>query len=208
LPESRIDAERQSAGLAGLAVAGGQATRTLAYTWELIRVRNTLVGINTGRPNRLVADAIARNLIPELTGYASMRREVRYGRKSRIDLLLEQSGRPTCLVEVKNVTLRRSLGDGAPVEFPDSVTLRGARHLAELSMAVRQGHRAVMLYIAQRSDSDRLVFACDLDAIYGRAVLAAAEVGVESLGYCCHVDVEEVRLGEMIRVDLPVLATA
>jgi sugar fermentation stimulation protein A len=185
-----------------------KAARTLAYTWELIRVGKALVGINTGRPNRLVADALARDVIPELSGYASMRREVRYGRNSRIDLLLEQPGRPTCLVEVKNVTMRRSLGDGAPVEFPDSVTLRGARHLAELSMAVRQGHRAVMLYIAQRSDADRLAFACDLDAAYGRAVLVAAEAGVESVGYRCHVDVEEVRLAEMIRVELPVLATA
>ena len=167
-----------------------KATRILAYTWELIRVGQALVGINTGRPNRLVADALSRDLIPELSGYSSLRREVRYGRNCRIDLLLEQPGRPTCLVEVKNVTMRRSLGTGGPIEFPDSVTARGLKQIAELADEARRGNRAVMLYIAQRSDAERLAFASDLDPAYGRAVLAAADAGVESYGYRCQVDVE------------------
>ena len=185
-----------------------KATRTLAYTWELIRVGQALVGINTGRPNRLVADALSRDLIPELSGYSSMRREVRYGRDSRIDLLLEQPGRPTCLVEVKNVIMRRNLGSGGPIEFPDSATSRGVKHLGELTAAVRRGNRAVMLYIAQRSDAERLAFASDLDPAYGRAVLAAADAGVESYCYRCHVDVEGVRLAEMMSVDAPARAPA
>jgi sugar fermentation stimulation protein A len=185
-----------------------KATRTLAYTWELIRVGHVLVGINTDRPNRLVAEALAQDRIPELSGYVSLRREVRYGRNCRIDLLLEHPGRPTCLVEVKNVTMRRSLGDGAPIEFPDSVTLRGSKHLAELADAVRQGNRAVMLYIAQRQDGDRLAFASDLDPVYGRSVRAAVAAGVESLCYRCRVDVEEVRIEEMIPVELPTEAPA
>ena len=185
-----------------------KATRTLAFTWELIRVGEALVGINTGRPNRLVADALAHDLIPELSGYSSIRREVRYGRNCRIDLLLEEPGRPTCLVEVKNVTMRRSLGVSGPIEFPDSVTARGVKQLAELAAAVRRGNRAVMLYIAQRSDADRLAFASDLDPAYGRAVLAAAEAGVESYCYGCHVNLEEVRLGKTIQMDAPALAPA
>ena len=150
---SRIDAERQPAGLAGLAVAGGQGNPNARLHWELIRVGNALVGINTGRPNRLGHRRARPRPHPRACRLCFDAAGVRYGRKSRIDLLLEQPGRPTCLVEVKNVTMRRSLGDGAPVEFPDRLHWRGARHLAELSMAVRQGHRAVMLYIAQRSDS-------------------------------------------------------
>ncbi len=185
-----------------------KATRTLAYTWELIRVGQTLVGINTGLPNRLVADALARDRIPELSGYSSVRREVRYGRNCRIDLLLEEPGRPTCLVEVKNVTMRRSLGTSGPIEFPDSVTARGIKQLAELAAAVRRGNRAVLLYIAQRSDADRLAFASDLDPAYGRAVLATAEAGVESYSYGCHVNLEEVRIGEMMQVEAPTLAPA
>lgn len=183
-------------------------TRTLAYTWELIRVGEALVGINTGRPNRLVADALARDRIPELSGYSSMRREVRYGRNCRIDLLLERPGRPTCLVEIKNVTMRRSLGNGGPIEFPDSVTARGVKQLSELADEARRGNRAVMLYVAQRSDAQRLAFASDVDPAYGRAVLAAADAGVESYCYRCHVDVEGVRLAEMMSVEAPARAPA
>ena len=183
-------------------------TRTLAYSWELVRVGNCLVGIDTGRPNRLVAEALAQDRIPELSGYTSVRREVRYGRNSRIDLLLESPGRPTCLVEVKNVTLKRGFGARSPVEFPDSRTARGAKHLAELAEAAERGDRAVMLYIAQRPDADRLAFAFDLDPEFARAVRAAADAGVESRCYRCHVDVEEVRLEEPIPVELPAAVRA
>jgi sugar fermentation stimulation protein A len=185
-----------------------KTNRALAYSWELIRVGNFLVGINTGRPNWLVAEALAQDRIPELSGYASVRREVRYGRNSRIDLLLESPGRPTCLVEVKNVTLKRGFGDRSRVEFPDSITLRGAKHLAELAKAAERGNRAVMLYIAQRPDADRLAFASDLDPKYARAARAAADAGVESLCYRCRVDVEEVRLEEVIPVELPTAVPA
>ena len=107
--------------------------RTLRYTWELVRVGDTLVGINTGRPNGLVAGAIAGGGIPELAGYQRLRREVRYGGNCRIDLLLDGDGRPPCYVEVKNVTLKRDPAADAPVEFPDSITQRGRKHLAALA---------------------------------------------------------------------------
>lgn len=171
--------------------------RKLPLTWELVRVGDALVGINTGRPNALVAEAVTAGVIAELAGYTRIRREVRYGRNSRIDLLLESGERAPCYMEVKNVTLRRG-GDAAPAEFPDAVTARGARHLVELSAMAAAGARAVMLYLVQRPDADRFALARDIDPAYARAFLAAEQHGVEMLCYGCKVSVEEIRVEQAI----------
>jgi sugar fermentation stimulation protein A len=163
------------------------AKRALPFTWELIRIGEHLVGINTGRPNALVSEAIACGTIAELKGYSALRREVRYGRNSRVDLLLEAEGRPKCFVEVKNVTLRRYDGPSAAVEFPDSVTVRGSKHLDELSEQVRLGDRAVMVFLAQRSDARRFRIADDVDPVYAERLQAARAVGVEAIVYACRV---------------------
>lgn len=177
--------------------------RVLRWTWELIRVGEALVGINTNRTNDLVAEAVRLQRIPELVGYTSVRREVRYGRNSRIDLLLEAPDRPTCFVEVKNVTLRRGTTADWPVEFPDSVTGRGAKHLAALADAVAQGHRAVMLYVAQRADARHLRLAADIDPGYVAAAAQASAAGVESICYRCRVDMNEVLVANAIPIDCP-----
>jgi sugar fermentation stimulation protein A len=181
--------------------ASDNPQRKLAYTWELVEAAETLVGINTGLANRIVADGIAAGSIRELAGYPSLRREVPYGRRSRIDLLLEAEDRPPCLVEVKNVTMRRDPAGCGPCEFPDAVTARGAKHLHELAEAVRQGRRAVMFYLMQRGDSGRLSIAADIDPAYGAAFRQAVAAGVEVLCYRCDVGVLGVRLagpGEII----------
>lgn len=164
--------------------------RKLAYGWELERVESGLVGIHTGRPNIIVAEAIAAGRIPELAGYAAARREVAYGRNSRIDLLLTDPERPPCWVEVKNVHLRR----GARAEFPDCVTLRGAKHLEELGDRVEAGERAVMVYLVQRGDCDRFAIAAELDPGYARAFARAADRGVELLCYDCDVRTDGIDL--------------
>lgn len=158
--------------------------RTLPYTWELIQVNGGLVGINTAHPNALAAEAIRGGRIAELTGYTGLRREVRYGRNSRIDILLERGCRPDCYVEVKNVHLKRT--DAA--EFPDCVTARGAKHLDELADMVRGGFRAVMLYIVQRTDCRRFAIAADIDPAYGAALRRAMAAGVEVLCYGCTIE--------------------
>jgi sugar fermentation stimulation protein A len=177
--------------------------RKLKYTWELIRVGETLVGINTGHPNAIVAEAVAAGEIPELSGYTSARREVKYGRNSRIDLLLEGPGRPRCFVEVKNVTLKRESGPDYPVEFPDAVTARGTKHLLELLERVREGDRAVMMYLVQRDDADRFALADDIDPTYAEAFERATAAGVEALCYRCRVSPREIRISRAVRISRP-----
>lgn len=160
--------------------------RKLAYTWELAEVEGGLVGVNTAHPNAIVAEAIAAGRIPELAGYAAMKREVRYGENSRIDILLTDPNRPRCLVEVKNVHLRRAeIGDGCVAEFPDAVTERGAKHLRELAAAVAAGDRAVMLYLVQRTDCTTFSLAGDIDPAYAEAFAIARAAGVEAIAYTC-----------------------
>ena len=165
--------------------------RALPLTLELVEADGTLVGINTSRPNRLAEEAITGGRIPALAGYASLRREVRYGRNCRVDLLLEGPGLPPCYVEVKNVHLRREEG---LAEFPDCVTARGARHLVELAEMVAAGNRAVMLYVVQRADCRRFSLAADLDPAYARAFAAAREQGVEALCWACDVSTGGIEL--------------
>lgn len=172
--------------------------RKLPYTLELVRAGG-LVGVNTGWPNALAEEAIRGGLIPELAGYPSLRREVRYGKNSRIDILLEGGGRPPCLVEVKNVHLRR--GENTVAEFPDCVTARGAKHLVELQGMVKEGHRAVMLYVVQREDCDRFRLAADLDPVYAAGFAAARAGGVEALCYSCKVGPEVLELAGPLPIE-------
>jgi sugar fermentation stimulation protein A len=168
-------------------------TRKYRHTWEMCEVDlgdgPTLVGINTGYPNKLVAEAIEAGRIKELKGYETLRREVKYGKNSRIDLLLEDAKKGLCYVEIKNVHMMRALGKA---EFPDSITERGAKHLAEMSDMVRQGHRAVMMYLIQRGDAKRLTLARDVDPKYGLAFDAAMAAGVEILAYSCKMSPDEI----------------
>jgi sugar fermentation stimulation protein A len=154
--------------------------RRLSWSWRLAELPGgRLAGIDTGLPNRLVAEALARDAIPELAGHA-WRREVRYGAASRVDFLGTGPGGAETWLEVKNVHLRRG-GDLA--EFPDCVTVRGTRHLRELAAMAAAGRRAVMLYVIQRDDCGRFGLAADLDPAYAAAFAAARAAGVEALAY-------------------------
>ncbi|WP_186398007.1 DNA/RNA nuclease SfsA [Stappia sp. P2PMeth1] len=163
--------------------------RKLKYSWEIVEADGALVGINTAHPNGLVEEALTARLIPELAGFSGLRREVKYGRNSRIDILLEGlDGRPV-YVEVKNVHLMRQAG---LAEFPDSVTARGAKHLVEMGDMVAEGARAAMVYLVQRPDCDHLSFAADIDPAYAAAFVAAKARGVEAYAIGCRVTPEEI----------------
>jgi sugar fermentation stimulation protein A len=170
-------------------------TRKYPHTWEMVEADlgqgPTLVGINTNHPNRLVSEAIASSEIPEVAGYASLRREVKYGLSSRIDILLEDPAKGLAYVEIKNVHLSRKAG---LAEFPDSPTERGVKHLIELSAMVAAGHRAVMLYLIQRSDAEAFTLAPDIDPLYSAAFEAARAAGVEAIAYDCVLSPEEIAI--------------
>jgi sugar fermentation stimulation protein A len=173
--------------------------RKLAHSWELIEVDfgagAELVGINTTHPNALAAEAIAAGLFAELAGYPAVRREVKYGKNSRVDFLLEAPERPPCYVEIKNVHLMRR---PRIAEFPDAVTKRGAKHLAELSDMVAAGHRAVMLFLIQIGSAERFALARDIDPGYGRAFDLARAAGVEALAYRCRLTHDGIEVAEPV----------
>lgn len=178
--------------------------RKLKWTWELVRVGDGLVGINTSWPNLLVAEACAEGLIPEVAGYDTVRREVKYGKNSRIDVLLEKADGSRCYVEVKNVTLAR----GGHAEFPDAVTARGAKHLVEMTDMVAEGHRAVMVYLVQREDCEAFRVAADIDPAYRDALALAMSRGVEAVCWACTVTPESITVTRPLplRLDAPVAA--
>jgi sugar fermentation stimulation protein A len=170
------------------------AKRKLKYDWQLIELGSgARVGINTAQPNRIAREALEAGQIRALTGYESLRSEVKYGRNSRIDFLLEDTQKPPCYVEVKSVTLSRENG---LAQFPGSVTTRGLKHLQELSLIAQSGQRAVMLYIAQRDDCTRFSPAADIDPEYALGLTLAIKAGVEVLVYDCVLSLTEIRLGK------------
>lgn len=171
--------------------------RKLAWSWQLVDDGSSLVGVHTGKANALVEDAINAGHILELTGYKSLRREVKYGENSRIDLLLEDPERPTAYVEVKSVTLSRTKG---LAEFPDSKTARGAKHMVELAEMAKQGHRAVVFFLVQRSDCLSMQPAADIDPKYAESLTTALAAGVEVLCYSCRLTPDEITLDHRLEV--------
>ena len=167
--------------------------KKLKFGWRLVDHENGhFTGVDTSVPNRALKAAFLAHQVPGLQDYDLVRSEVKYGAGSRIDFLLTGQG-PDTYVEVKSVTLSRTPG---LAEFPDSVTARGAKHLGELAQMVAQGHRAIMLYLVQRTDCDTVTLARDLDPKYGAAFDAATGVEVMAIG--CTIDTKGVQVGNAL----------
>lgn len=187
--------------------ASNNPKRKYPLTWELVEVSSIasapnnlhtdFICINTHRANALVEEALHNDVIKELQGYESIRREVKYGNSSRIDLLLQSFGQPDCYVEVKSVTLSVGAGRGL---FPDAVTQRGTRHLEELTSMVRQGARAVLLFCVQHTGIDYIEPAVDIDPVYAKALAQAQENGVEILAYKSAITPEKMVLKQALPV--------
>lgn len=179
----------------------GNPKRKYRHTWEIVSVgagEQALAGINTGRANALVKEAIEAGAIPDLNGYTNIRSEVKYGEEnSRIDLLLE-SPEQLCYVEIKNLTL----GEGNIGYFPDAVTERGRKHLRELEAMVQQGHRAVLLFCVQHTGVTVARPADHIDPKYGEALRHAHGNGVEVMAWQCAMNASEIRVVRPLPVEL------
>lgn len=175
--------------------------KKLRFGWRLVdHETGHFTGVDTSLPNRMLRAALEAGEVAGLTGYQAVRPEVKYGAGSRVDFLLSAPARPDAYVEVKSVTLSRQ---PRLAEFPDARTARGTKHLSELSNMVGQGHRAVMLYLIQRTDCDRFTLAHDIDPAYATAYAEARKAGVETLCFDCRISPEGVALGTAKRVEIP-----
>lgn len=173
--------------------------RKYPFTWEIATTpAGDLAGINTGRANALVVEAINDGVVTELQGYDELRTEVKYGEEnSRIDILLSgEQGQ--CYVEIKNCTL---LEDDNKGYFPDAVSTRGTKHLRELIAMVEAGHRAVLLFCVQHSGIKSVAPAAHIDAAYAETFAEAVNAGVEVLAYRAQMSAEEIKLVQALPVD-------
>ncbi|MGC9353571.1 MAG: DNA/RNA nuclease SfsA [Mariniphaga sp.] len=170
--------------------------RKTRFTWEMIKINGDWVGINTGNPNKLAFEAISKGEIPGLDNYTIVRREVKFG-DSRFDVFAENENEQ-CFVEVKNVTLK----EGKYALFPDAVTTRGQKHLKTLLEVKKQGMRAVMLYIVQRSDVEIFAPAKEIDPDYAKALKDAVSEGVEVIAMQAKVTPEKIELVKKLPVEI------
>jgi sugar fermentation stimulation protein A len=168
--------------------------RRLRHTLEMIRAGRAWVGVNPLRANAVVARALESALLPELSGYARVEREVAAGPGTRLDFRLE--GRPPAWLEVKSVTF----AEGATGLFPDSVTKRGHRHLETLMRLRRAGARAGLIFLVQRADCERVTPADAIDPAYGSALRRAARSGVEIFALGARVTAREIRVERRLPV--------
>ncbi|RVU38053.1 DNA/RNA nuclease SfsA [Hwanghaeella grinnelliae] len=178
-------------------------TAKLDWRWELTESDGDFVCINTSRANTIVGEALNAGEVPALSAYSTVRPEVKYGKSSRIDFLLEEDNLPPAYVEVKSVTLRRPEGDDPQAaEFPDSVTKRGAKHLDELIEVGKTGARAIMFFLVQRGDCTHFRAAADIDPVYSAALKRAVAEGVEVLCYKAQISIDGITLGPSLPLDL------
>lgn len=195
-----------SGSMKGCALAGAPVwlsesdnpKRKLKYTWELIRTPDSMIGINTQVPNKLVKSAIEHGLIDELNGFDRVRSEVTTSKGTRLDLALEDAGGNRCFVEIKNCTLV----ENGTAMFPDAVTTRGQKHLDELMDLVAAGHRGVIFYLIQRTDARVFTPAAAIDPTYAEKLNQARDRGVEIITRDTRIDPSVIRINRPVPVDL------
>ena len=195
-----------SGSMKGCAIPGSQVwlsvsdnpKRKYKHTWELIKVPETMIGINTLVPNKLVKQFIENGLIQELSGYDRVKAEVKTSRHTRLDLLLENEAGEKCYVEIKNCTL---VEEGTAM-FPDAVTVRGQKHLDELEHLVSLGHRGIIFFLIQRMDAKAFKPAAMIDKVYAEKLKKAVENGVEIIVRDTVINTQVIQIRNIVPVHL------
>lgn len=168
-----------------------QPSRKLKYSLEMLHNGQTWIGINTSKANDIVHEALKDKMIPSLSHYNCIKREQKIG-ESRIDFYLSISDDTLgCYIEVKNVTL---LGEEKIAYFPDSISLRGQKHLQELIHIKKSGSRAIIFYLVQREDIRLFKPAAHIDPVYAKLLKEAEREGVEIMVYECCVSPAEIKV--------------
>lgn len=172
--------------------------RKYPYTWELTETQNgALICVNTLWANRLTKEALEQGRVSELSGYSTLKSEVKYGaERSRIDFMLQADFRPDCYIEVKSVTLaEKDFGF-----FPDAITERGQKHLRELMSVAAEGKRAVIFFAVLHSAITRFSPARHIDAKYAQLLIEAQRKGVEILVYKAELSAGSMTLKEPLPI--------
>lgn len=169
--------------------------RKYAWTLEMVQVGDIWVGVNTARTNKIVHEALTRGIIDKWGKILSIRTEVRVSEKSRLDFLLETAAGQVYL-EVKNCSLAKN----GTAMFPDAITSRGTRHLAELARLAGQGFHCAVLFCIQRGDATQFAPAVEIDPVYSKTLAAVRKEGVEILAYQARVSPDEIVLSDRLPV--------
>ena len=170
--------------------------RKLKYTIEIIKVKKSLVGVNTHLANKIVSHGLSNNLIQELKNNDSIKPEVFFNKETRFDFLIKQN-RQNIFVEVKNVTLFR---DKKIAEFPDAITTRGSKHLKALIDAIKNGYKSYILFLVQIEGVESFKIAKDIDKDYYDNYMQAKKAGVKFLAYRCKINSKEIKIEKKLRI--------
>jgi sugar fermentation stimulation protein A len=170
--------------------------RKLKYTLEIIKVKKNLIGVNTHFANKIAFHGLSNNLIKEISNNDNIKAEVFFNKETRFDFLIEKN-KQKIFVEVKNVTLFR---DEKVAEFPDSITLRGSKHLKTLIEATKKGYKTYLLFLVQIENVEHFKIAKDIDREYYKNYLLAKKAGVNFLAYRCKINSKEIKVEKKIKI--------
>jgi len=165
---------------------------------EIVYSGRTPVAIHAGRQAAVIAEAVTDARIPELAGYASLRRDTRGNRETRMDLVIEGNALRPCYMKIENVTC---VEEGTSL-FPDIVIDEGQQVMTDLTNLVREGNRAMIMLLVQRADAERFKLADKVDAEFTQAFRDAAARGVEVVCYRSRVTKRGIELDVPLPMDL------
>ncbi|MGN0328433.1 MAG: DNA/RNA nuclease SfsA [Lachnospira sp.] len=153
--------------------------------YDLICVYKKNIGwinIDSQAPNKVVNEW----LLSKSCDY--IKPEYSYG-NSRIDFYIEKDGRKI-LMEVKGCTLEiDNVG-----YFPDAPTLRGVKHLNELTRAVKEGYECAVAFVIQMEKINEVRPNITTHKEFAQALLRAKEAGVKVLFLGCSVTPDSLRI--------------